>query len=303
MPMEDHRLKAFCLVVEMGSFSKAAKAKFMTQSAMSHLIKNLEDELGVKLLIRKGKKVVLTSAGKIFYGHACKILGQYETLDHDINMLLHRVRGPLHIGATTTAAAYLLPQVLYSFSKSYPDVQITVSVSNTEMILHELQHARIEMGIVEGKVKNSSICMAEIAEDEIVIIASDDNPLTGKKQIQQQELLSQPFIMPEPGSGIRECIEEFFSSAEIDPNALLTSMTLGSTELIVQMVKSGQGISFVSKWSVFNALKEGTISILNVRGKRLFRKFYLVTIGKEPETMISKTFIEFLKEYRFFKPF
>jgi DNA-binding transcriptional LysR family regulator len=109
--------------------------------------------------------------------------------------------------------------------------------------------------------------------------------------------------MPEPGSGIRECIEEFFSSAEIDPNALLTSMTLGSTELIVQMVKSGQGISFVSKWSVFNALKEGTISILNVRGKRLFRKFYLVTIGKEPETMISKTFIEFLKEYRFFKPF
>jgi LysR family transcriptional regulator, transcriptional activator of the cysJI operon len=300
--MEDHRLKAFCLVVEMESFSKAAKAKFMTQSAMSHLIKNLEDELGVRLLIRQGKKVIPTSAGKIFYANALKILGQYKTLDHDMNMLLHRVRGPLHIGATSTAAGYLLPQVLYSFTKSYPDVQVSVSVSNTEMIIHELQHAKIEMGIIEGKVKNSAIWMTEIAEDEIIIIASDDNPFNGKNQILPQELFSQPFIMPEPGSGIRECIEDFFSGAEIDPNAILTSMTLGSTELIVQMVKSGQGISFVSKWSVFNALKEGTISILNVRGKRLFRKFYLVTIDREPVSMVSRTFFDFLKEYRFFKP-
>jgi DNA-binding transcriptional LysR family regulator len=80
-------------------------------------------------------------------------------------------------------------------------------------------------------------------------------------------------------------------------------MTLGSTELIVQMVKAGQGISFVSRWSVFNALKEGSVSILNVRGKRLFRKFYLLTVNQEPVPMVSKTFIDFLKRYRFFKPF
>ena len=301
--MEDHRLKAFCLVVDMQSFSKAAKAKFMTQSAMSHLIKNLEGELGVKLLIRRGKRVVLTSAGKIFYGHAVKILEQYRSLDRDINVLLNHVRGPLHIGATPTAADYLLPQVLYSFSKSYPDVHIAVSVSNAEMILHELQRAVIEIGIVDGKVKNSAICRKEIAEDEIVIIASDDNPLTKEKNIPPRELLSQTFIMPELGSGVRECIEEFFSSAGMDASSLPVSMTLGSTELIAQMVKSGQGISFVSKWSVFNALKEGTIAILNVRGKRLLRKFYLVTIEKEPATMVAKSFIEFLRAYRFFKPF
>ena len=303
MPMEDHRLKAFCLVVEMKSFSKAAQAKFMTQSAVSHLVKNLEDEVGVKLLIRRGKNVFLTPAGKIFYGHAVRILEQYRTLDHDINALLNQVRGPLHIGATPTAADYLLPQVLYSFSKRYPDVQITVSVSNADTTLLVLQHAGTDLGIIDGRVKNSTICATEIAEDEIVIIASDDNPLSKEKQIPPRELLSQPFIMPEPDSGVRECIEDFFSSADMDPKALKTSMTLGSPELIVQMVKSGQGISFVSKWSVFNALKEGTISILNVRGKRLFRKFYLVTVDREPAAMGLRTFIEFLKEYRFFKPF
>jgi DNA-binding transcriptional LysR family regulator len=76
MAMEDHRLKAFCLVVEMKSFSKAAEARFLTQSAMSHLIKNLEDELDMKLLIRRGKSVSTTPAGKIFYRRAKQILEQ-----------------------------------------------------------------------------------------------------------------------------------------------------------------------------------------------------------------------------------
>lgn len=303
MPMEDHRLKAFCLVVEMESFSKAAKAKFMTQSAMSHLIKSLETELGVQLLIRRGKKVVLTQAGKVFYEHSLSILGQYKTMDNDINMLIGQIKGPLHIGSSMTAASYLLPQVLYSFTKRYPDTQITVSVSNEETILQDLQYARIETGIVEGKVSHPLMSSTEIAEDEIVLIASDDNPLTREKQIHPQELLAQPFIMPEPASGIRECMEDFFSTAGIDPNALLAKMTLGSTDLVVQMVKAGQGISFVSKWAVFSALKEGSVSILNVRGKRLFRKFYLLTMRQEPVTMVSKKFIEFLKGYRFFKPF
>jgi len=301
--MEDHRLKAFCLVVETGSFSKAAEAKLITQSAMSHLIKNLEDEMGVQLLIRRGKKVVLTPAGKVFYEHSLRILEQYKQIDNDINRLIGQIKGPLHIGSSTTAASYLMPQVLYSFTKRYPDVRVEVSVSNTETIVYDLQYARIDIGIVEGRVRHPLMSSTEIAEDEIVIIASDDNPLTREKQILPRELLSQPFIMPEPASGVRECIEDFFSTAGIVPNVLLAKMTLGSTDLVVQMVKAGQGISFVSKWAVFNALKEGSVSILNVRGKRLSRKFYLLTMNHDPVTMVSKTFIEFLKGYQFFKPF
>lgn len=88
--MEDHKLKAFCLVVEMKSFSKAAEAKFMTQSAMSHLIKNIEDELGIKLLNRKGKIIVPTPAGRIFYEQAKQILKQYEKMENDIYVIVKR---------------------------------------------------------------------------------------------------------------------------------------------------------------------------------------------------------------------
>ena len=126
--MEDHRLKAFCLIVEMKSFSKAAESKFMTQSAISHLVKNLEDELGVKLLNRQAKNVTPTPAGKLFYDYAKQILDLYKKVENDVYSLVHKVKGPLTIGASPTVAIYLLPEVLYSFTKHYPEVQIEVSV-------------------------------------------------------------------------------------------------------------------------------------------------------------------------------
>ena len=301
--MEDHRLKAFCLVVEMKSFSKAAEVKFMTQSAISHLIKNLEDELRVQLLIRRGKTVVLTPAGKIFYEHSLKILEQYKKMDNEINVLVQRVKGPLHIGSSTTAASYLLPQVLYNFSKTHPEVQIQLSVSNTEGIMDDLQNGRIDLGIVEGKVKFVNIFAEEIAEDEIVIIASEDNPLTVKQPLIARDLASQSFIMPETGSGLREFIEDFFQASKIEPKDMKVSMTLANSELIIQMVQSGLGISFVSKWSVFRAIQEGTIKLLKLSGKSLQRKFYMINISKEPLSMTSRSFIEFVRGYRFFIPF
>ena len=300
--MEDNRLKAFCLVVEMRSFSKAGEAILLTQSAMSHLIKNLEDEIGVKLLNRSGRKVMLTPAGGLFYNHAKKILEAYETLGDDINKLMKEIKGPLHLGASTTAAKYLLPQVIYDFSKRYPDVQINLSVSNAEAIMNELQQGNSDLGIVEGNTGNKGIMLEEIADDEIVLIASDENPLAKKGHISQQDFLSQPFIMPQAGSGLREFIDKFFQASKIEPKDIKISMTLSDPELTVQMVQSGLGISFISKWSIFKPIKEGTIRILKLPGKSLYRKFYLAIPNREPSTMVAKTFRKFIKEYRFFIP-
>jgi len=301
--MEDHRLRAFCLIVERGSFSKAAEAKFITQSAMSHLIKNLEEELGVKLLNRSGKKVMPTPAGRLFYEYAKRILDQYRTMEKDIYNLVKKIKGPLYLGASSTVATYLLPQVFYDFSRSYPEVQINLSVSNKEKIINELHEGRIDIGVVEGDANDARISLEEIAEDEIVVIASNDNPLTKKKHVTPQDLLSQSFIMPEAGSGTREFIDEFLSRLGIDLQKVNILMTLGNPELIIQMVRSGLGISLVSKWSAFRALQEGSIKLLKVPGKRLLRKFYLISLEREPTTMVAKTFVEFAKGYRFFIPF
>ena len=301
--MEDHRLKAFCLVVEMKSFSKAAEAKFMTQSAMSHLIKNLEDELGVKLLERKAKTVTPTPAGRLFYDYSKKILEIYKKMENDVYSLVNKVKGPLHIGASPTAATYLLPQVFYSFAKKFPEVQIEVSVLNTSDIIDSLHKGIIHTGIIEGNPQKTNIHLEEIAEDEMIIIASDENPLSKKKPLTPRDLLSQPFIMPELGSGTRELVDDFLRALGLKTENIHVSMTLGNPELLIRMVQSGLGISFVSKWSVFNAIKDGSIKILHIGGKRLKRSFNIVSLHEEPSTVVAKKFKEFLKEYKFFIPF
>ena len=300
--MEDSRLKAFCLIVEMKSFSRAAEAAFVTQSAMSHLIKNLEDELGGKLLNRSGKTVTPTSTGKILYEHARKILDDYKIMENDVYDAVKRIKGPLYLGASATVARYLLPQVLYDFSKNYPEAQINLSVSSTENIMCELHEGKIDIGIAEGSTSENKIVSAEIARDEIVLITSDGNPLTKKKLVMPHDLIGQPYIMPEAGSGTREFIDEFLCRMNIDPQDINVIMTLSDPELQVQMVQAGVGIAFVSKWSIFKSMKDGTIRLLKIPGKRLCRKCYLLSMDKEPSTMVARTFLEFVKGYRFFMP-
>ena len=301
--MEDHRLKAFCLLYEMRSFSKAAEAKLMSQSAMSHLIRNLEEELGARLFTRKAKTVLPTSMGKLFYEHACKILEQYKRMDNELNAAANLIKGTLLIGSSTTVASYLLPQVFYNFSKKYPDIMIELTVSNREKIINDLLEGKVEFGIVEGNITNPLVAATEIAEDEIVVIASDDNPLVRKKPVTNKDLESQRFIMPEIGSGTREFVDDLLREAGIIPEKIKISMTLGSPELITHMVQSGIGISFVSKWSVFHAIKEGSIRVLDLPGKKLRRKFYLISMEQEQSTAIARVFAEFIKKYRFFVPF
>ncbi len=301
--MEDHRLKAFCLLAEMKSFSKAAEAKFITQSAMSHLIKNLEDELGVRLVNRHSRTISLTPAGRVFYQHAKRILALYREMEDDVYRIARKVKGALYLGATPTVATYLLPQVFYSFLKKYPEVTMELTVASTEKVIGLLEKGTIDLGVVEGNIKNTTVSSEELAEDEIVVIASDDNPLTEKDEIAPDDLLTQPFIMPEKGSGLREFIEEFFEVNRIDPEKIRISMTIDNPELIIQMVQAGTGISFVSKWAIFKAVKDDLIRILPIKGKKLRRKFYTVSIENEPSTLTAKTFKDFIKEYRFFMPF
>jgi DNA-binding transcriptional LysR family regulator len=142
----------------------------------------------------------------------------------------------------------------------------------------------------------------EIAEDEIVIISSDDHPLAKKQRLSVNDIVTQPFIMPETGSGLRECIDDFLSDMNVDLQNIRVVMTLGNPELIVQMVQSGIGISLVSKWSVFRAVKDESIRLLTVSNRKLRRKFYLTCLEEEPPTMAAKTFLEFVRGYQFFIP-
>jgi DNA-binding transcriptional LysR family regulator len=301
--MEDHRLKSYCLVVETKSFSRAAQAKHMTQSAMSRLVKGLEDELGVKLLLREGKSVTLTPEGRIFYDHAKRLLEGYVRMEQDINDSLGAARGSLRLGSSRTPAFHLLSQALYGFTKQHPELRIDLIVARTEFVLRELREGRIDVGIVESRSVDETFSAQELAEDEVVLIAPENHPLTRKKSLTMHDLMTAPFILPGHGSGTRALVDDYFAAEGIDMRKLNVRLTVGSPEFVVQMVQAGLGIAFASKWSVFSAVKEGTVKVLRHPGGRILRKFYLVNMDREPASAAGRTFKEFIKGHRFFVPF
>jgi len=303
--MEDHRLKSYCLVVETKSFSRAAKSKHMTQSAMSRLVKTLETELGLKLLHRSGKNVVPTPEGRTFYERAKKILEEYTKIEQDLLAATGEAKALLRLGATIIPALYLLPQVMYNFVKAQAGIRIDLSVSRTDNVLRDLRDKKIDLGIIDEIVTDQGVSAEVITEDEIVLIAPEDHHLAKKKTVTVQNLSSETFILPERGGGSREQIDVFLHEAGLDARRLKIGMTLGSPDLIVQMVQAGLGIAFASKWSVFKSMKEGTVKQLRLTGKTMTRRFYLVGMAINDGAMpdAATTFREFLKHYRFFVPF
>jgi DNA-binding transcriptional LysR family regulator len=301
--MEDHRLKSYCLVVETKSFSRAAQAKHMTQSAMSRLVKHLEDELGATLLHRKGKVIVPTPEGKLFYEHCKKILENYARMEQDLNSATRAAKWVLRLGASKTPAAHFLPRIVYDFSIANPGIRIDLTVCTTSSVLRDLHDGRIDAGLVEGAIRDETVSADSVAEDELVLIAPENHALTKKKIVTIQDLTSATFILPDQGSGTRELIDLFFREAGLEAGNVKVRMTLGSPELIVQMVQAGLGIAFASKWSVFAAVKEGTVKVLEVQGRKMKRHFYFIGNKRGPASNAGSTFSEFLKAYRFFIPF
>jgi len=292
--MDDHKLKVFCSVAETKSFSKASKAMYLTQPAISLQIRSLEEDLGTKLFSRSNKSVSLTETGEILYRHAKKILAYYGAIEKEINEATGLVKGKLMIGASTTLATYYLPNVIVDFKKSYPDILIDFERGNTRKIIDSLLHTRIDLGLVEGVVNDHRLEVEKMDSDELLLIVNSDHPWADRQDISIHEIIDQPYIMREEGSGTRQVVESTLARAGIHAEQLNIAMLLGSTEAIKTAVENGLGISIISGWAVQKEVKFGVLRALSFKDIRFKRDFSLVYQKKSFRTQPAEKFIELL---------
>lgn len=293
--MDDHKLKVFCSVVETKSFSKASKAMYLTQPAISLQIRALEEQLGTKLFTRSNKAVSMTKTGEILYKHAKKILSVYAAIDKEINEATGMVKGKLLIGASTTLATYYLPNIIVDFKKKYPDILIDFERGNTQNIIDSLLKAKIDLGLVEGEVTDQRLEVEKMDSDELLLIVSSEHPWAERRDISIHEIIDQPFIMREDGSGTRQVVEKTLQKAEIYPEQLNIVMYLGSTEAIKTAVENNLGVSIISGWAIQKEIRFGVLKALSFKDIRIKRDFSLVYQKKAFHTQPAEKFIELIK--------
>jgi len=244
--MSDRRLKVFYTVARILSFTKAAEALNMTQPAVTFQVHQLEEHFNTRLFDRIHNRVTLTSAGRCVMEYAEQIFRLYGDMDDAVKELTGDVSGALTLGASTTIAEYILPEILSGFTKLFPDMTLKLDVSNTEGIVSMVENNSIDLGVVEGPVNNKNLSVEVCCMDQLVVVLRPDHALAQQDSITLKQLLAYPFICREEGSGTLEVILDYLAKQGFNKNSLNITLELGSPESIKGAVEVGLGLSIVS---------------------------------------------------------
>jgi DNA-binding transcriptional LysR family regulator len=301
MGMEDHKLRVFCTVAETKSFSKASEIIHLTQPAVSLQIQALEEVYETKLFDRSSNTVTLTPAGETLYRYAKEILGLYASAEKDIGGITGLVKGSISIGASTTIGNYVLPSVISDFKKKSPKIKLHLLVGNTKRIVELLNAGNVDLGLVEGEVTKYKLMTEKLIADELTLIVPAFHPWAKKKEVSMLDIIKEPFIFREEGSGTRQVIEKYLAKRGISTQDMKITTILGSTEAIKEAVENGTGISIVSKWAVRRESRFGSIKFLKFKEVRMLRNFSLIFNKNAVTSYASDEFLAYLRGYPFEK--
>jgi len=290
--MFDYRLKVFYTVANRLSFTKAADELNITQPAVTKHIKEIENQLNTKLFDRKGTTIQLTQSGKILYNYAEKIRNVYRDLEFEINQINQMQKGKLKIGASTTVAQYILPEILAKFHSYYKDISIELLTHNTETISTLLKKGKIDLGIIEGASQSSYFEYKPFKLDEIVLIAKTNHPLANKT-LSLKDLYKLDFVFREQGSGTQEIIQNRLKENDIEIKRLKVIMQLGSSESIKNYLLYSDCMAFLSISTVSQELKNKLLTVVDIKNFRIERNFHFI-IPKGEQSELIKLFLKFI---------
>lgn len=292
--MADRRLQVFHAVARHLSFTKAAEALFMTQPAVTFQIRQLEQQFNARLFDRVQGRVTLTAAGQVALDYAERIIALTSELDHRMQSLSGELGGPLLIGASMTVAEYLLPRVLGAFKAQHPAVVPRLVVGNSEVVQMRVADRSLDLGFIEGDSHMPSLGAEVLCDDELRVTCAPTHALAACAQVSPQELLGQPQVCREPGSGTREVVDHYLQSAGLAPDSLPRVMELGSPEAVKGLVATGVGYAIMSAATVCHEVKLGTLVQVPL-APRLIRQLAIVCPKERIHSGLVSSFVAFAK--------
>ncbi len=268
----------------------------MTQPAVTFQVRQLEDYFNTRLFDRTHNRITLTEAGGRVFEYAERILDLYGEMDNAVREMTGEVSGVLIVGASTTIAEYMVPNMLGRFHEQHPSVTVRLKVGNTDSVVSMVENNVIDLGIVEAPVSNKKLQLDLCREDELVLIAPPDHPLAENESIKIDQIKEHPYIWREEGSGTREVIHDYLTEAGVNPADLNVIMELGSPEAIKGAVESGIGVTIISKASIQKELQLGTVKMVHLE-PHMIRPFSFVHQKQKFRLRAMDELLMFAKEY------
>lgn len=262
------QLAVFTEVLKSGSTTQASQVLALSQSAVSAALADLEGQLGVQLFDRVGKRLVLNEHGRLLYPKALALLEQAG----EIEQLFRHDGGALRIAASSTIGNYMLPAMMARYRQDFPATPLELNVGNSQDVISAVADFRVDLGLIEGPCHMPELVTQPWLEDELVVFAAPDNPLT-RQLLTLTALAEAPWILRERGSGTREVLDHLLLAHL--PHFQLV-MELGNSEAIKHAVRHGIGISCLSRRVIAEQLTSGALVALSVPLPPMIRTLYLI---------------------------
>ncbi len=294
--MKLSQLELFCLVVEKESLSEVARLLYLTQPAVSFQIQSLENNLGITLLLRSTQGVCLTAQGALFYRYAKEIV----KLNKQMQLVLEQQaydKENIVIGVESNAGNYTIPRLLGCFKKQNPNLRISYQLGNSKTVREWLQKDLVDLCIVGNVISEEDRYISNpFLEDELVLVVGITHPLSQKNQFDLDDLTTTPLVLREKGSGTRQLIEERLLSRGVGLRDLEVAMEVPDNEAIKEILQSGMGAAFLSKWAIKKELELGLLHEIPFVDSLFQYQIFMVMRKERKDIATISGLMEFLKK-------
>lgn len=286
-PLDSRQLRAFTILARTGSFTATARELHLTQSAISHAMKALEEDIGCRLLERAGKSVALTQAGEQMLAHAEKILREMEDARVELGRLGKWGASRLRLGASTTACQHILPAVLREFKESFPQCEIAIHPGDTPENIDALRSHQIDLAVCLEPHGEASLEFRHLFTDDLQFVVGPLHPWAKSGKAPREEIAKQNYILYGKKSYTFRMIEHYFRVERI---ALHTPLELGNMEAIKELLKLGLGVSILAPWTARKEIEERSLVALPLGRRKLKRRWGVLHWQNRRLTLAEETF-------------
>jgi len=261
-------------------------------------MKALESFYKTTLFERKGNAIQLTEAGKLLVIRLREAKKIQNQLEFELSVLKDHLeaKGQLKLGASTTVALYIIPKILSAFHQKYPEVKISLLNRNTDTITKALIDEDIDIGIVEGKKKNSAILYQPFITDEVVAVCSAKSPISKKGILKIQDIKNYPIVLREQGSGTLAALKYNLEKNGIKLSSLNANVRLAGTEALKNFLREDNCLGFLPKGAILKELRDGDLVAVKIEKFQIIRDFFFIQRHGTDSNELNKVFIRFCKK-------
>jgi LysR family transcriptional regulator for metE and metH len=289
--LEVRHLRLVEAVAREGGLTKAANRLHVTQSALSHQLRDIEDKLGVPLFLRLNKKMLLTQAGERLLSSAPIVLEELKRTEEDISQIAMNREGLLRISTECYTCYHWLPPVLKPFTRDFPRVEVRIIAEATRRPIEALLDGRLDLAITSAPARNQKLLFKPLFKDEMVVIVNPHHPLAARPFVSARDFASEHLLVYALPKEELTIYQKILVPAGVAPKQL---SRVELTEAIIEMVKAGLGIGVMARWAVRPHLEAGTLRAVPLTARGYHRRWSAAMIRNKSTPAYVSRFVELL---------